>query len=397
MGELPNSDFLAACQAISPLVIQREVGEDKLPVTLYRPYALVGRDPDADINLDPPSVAARKFCVPPETYLQVIGGRLICVDLRRYTRSDPSLGPRKAWLRLGESLKLDGAKVRPISGLPEKPLAVPKERLASISIHEPGGMKWTVNQPLTIVGSAAECHVRLSNPNVARFHTSLVNEPGGVWVVGLSDSSSASRNGSTPFIRRGERVILSIANINLEVEVSAAGAARSISTPVSTAPVPIASATPGNIGILPEQMMAMQQQLFTQFQTTIDQLIQTFGTVHRDHMELLRREMDRLERLDREIGELRNQQAQLSPRSLPHTPTVERLPPSPSPVANTSRPLVLPMPASEAVAPPPPPPPKMAVPNVHAWLDQRVAQLQQERETVWSKITGFFTKMPSES
>jgi hypothetical protein len=397
MGELPNSEFLTACQAVGPLVIQREAGNDKLQVTLFRPYAFVGRDSDADINLDPPTATARKLCVPPEAYLQVLGGRLLCVDLRRYSRSDPSLGPRKVWLRLGESLKLDGLKVRPISGLPAKPRSVPKERLATISIKEPGGMAWTSNQPLTIIGSAAECHIRLSNPNVARFHTSLVNEPGGVWVISLCDNSSTSRNGTTPFIRRGERVELSIGNVNLEVEVSSAKSERAAAMPVNPAPIALAKATPGSMGIFPEQVLGMQQQMFTQFQSTIDQLIQTFGIVHRDHMELLRRELDRLERLDREINELRVEQARMNAKSLPTSVTVERLPPPPPPVANPNRPLVLPEPTAGAVAPPSPTPPPPAAANVHAWLDERVAALQKERQSVWSKISDFFTKMPHES
>src|SRR5262249_60566137 len=51
----------------------------------------------------------------------------------------------------------------------------------------------------------------------------------------------------------------------------------------------------------------MQQQMFDQFQQAMGMLVQMFGTMHREQMEVIREELDRLHDLTRELQELKQE------------------------------------------------------------------------------------------
>src|SRR5207247_5411991 len=98
MSDRLFDDFLRDCGAIGPLVLHVERAGDVLPVTLRRPFALVSGDTNADIVLEEPS--ARGRCA----YLQVLAGRLFCIDLQTYPQLQQADRTRRVWMEQGQAL-----------------------------------------------------------------------------------------------------------------------------------------------------------------------------------------------------------------------------------------------------------------------------------------------------
>ena len=198
---------------------------------------------------------------------------------------------------------------------------------------------------------------------------------------------------------------------------------------------------------LVNQFSMMQQQMFDQFQQAMGMLVQMFGTMHREQMEVIREELDRLHELSRELQELKEELARSPGRQAPAASAVpargrgrRRSAAGPDPggagrQARRCRPgrgaigrgprdpsagrrggtaaPGRPRPRRRAVAPPEPadgaasargPAPGPAPPrrrrpgtvgapgaagspqDAVAWIHQRIASIQQERETRWQKI-----------
>jgi len=184
---------------------------------------------------------------------------------------------------------------------------------------------------------------------------------------------------------------------------------------------------------LVNQFGVMQQQMLDQFQQAISMLVQMFGSMHRDQMDRIREELDQLRDLTKEFHSLK---LELTARSQTQTPS---LPINPSPSARavggqtsllggsdmadavvrpTARPSLAPAPAQAAPITSVSkrleglPPTAAKIPfdssspersggteaqprtgsppgsdrDVMVWLHQRMATLQQERETRWQKI-----------
>ena len=72
---------------------------------------------------------------------------------------------------------------------------------------------------------------------------------------------------------------------------------------------------------LVNQFSMMQQQMFDQFQQAMGMLVQMFGTMHREQMEVIREELDRLHQLSKELQELKDELAK--PSRQPVTPSGE--------------------------------------------------------------------------
>ena len=175
---------------------------------------------------------------------------------------------------------------------------------------------------------------------------------------------------------------------------------------------------------LMSQFNVMQQQMFDQFHQSVLVMVQMFSSLHRDQMGLIREELDRLHQLTQELHAL---QAELARQSAAPAAPQPAPPPklddtaaellqrmremlqagqgaaAPSANGELARPAPAPQPAPPATpvagapAPPaaPPPPiangaaPQPAKEELHDWLQERIAALQQERETRWQKILHF--------
>ena len=82
-----------------------------------------------------------------------------------------------------------------------------------------------------------------------------------------------------------------------------------------THPIGLSSSESNELMLMPlvNQFGLMQQQMFDQFQQAMMMMLQMFGTMHRDQMEVIRRELDQLHELTEEFQSLKNELANRHP------------------------------------------------------------------------------------
>ena len=210
---------------------------------------------------------------------------------------------------------------------------------------------------------------------------------------------------------------------------------------------------------LVNQFGMMQQQMFDQFQQAMAMMIKMFGTMHRDQMELIRAELDRLHELTDEFHALKNELAErtrerpeLKPReseltsaSFDQSVALEPNKPATQPLSSDPRVSSLGHQAGRAPAPSPKPSISKSLeqqprldPDAHStqpsstpsaatsnsdpilkhdsrghgkpsstdrnpnsdrdtvvWLHNRIMTLQRERETRWQRILKLMPGMSS--
>lgn len=161
------------------------------------PFTLVGRDDACDVTLTDPEVNPR------HAWLQVVGGRLLAVDLGSRTGlAWPGQGTGSGWLDVGIPMRIGPFQIRlcaPVSTqtihfgpryspLQSDPLVL--QSVSTFSLEFRNGKRardrWTVNRLITLVGRASECKIRLSADDIAAYHCGLVLTPSSLWVVDLS-------------------------------------------------------------------------------------------------------------------------------------------------------------------------------------------------------------------
>jgi hypothetical protein len=155
--------------------------------------------------------------------------------------------------------------------------------------------------------------------------------------------------------------------------------------------------------------------MFDQFHQSMLLMVQTFGALHRDQMGMIRDELNRVREISQELlslqADLAGQPAALSARRgspdpaepaavSPGAPVSPATPSLAAPAAgNGSGPEVPdspPTPAGGGGGAPPAAPAAPASPgrgqtpeDLHTWLNQRIAAIQQERQGRWQKILNF--------
>jgi len=208
--------FLDACGLSSALTL--ECDDPGLPATASichehgLPFVVVGRDPGSDFHLNDPLISRR------HAYLQVIAGRIFCIDLdsRSQIRWEGADDPAtKRWLeqeqfiwlgryrlrwrgRLGKSAQ-DAEILDPLSShrfdgaqadqLPEAELELPIRIGETLS-------SWTISPRLSLIGRSAECQLVLTDNSISTYHASLVRTPLGIWVVDLLSREGVRVNGT---------------------------------------------------------------------------------------------------------------------------------------------------------------------------------------------------------
>ncbi len=335
---------------------------------------------------------------------------------------------------------------------------------------------WPMNRVMALIGSAQGCKFRLTDPSVSPFHASLLRTPDGLWVVNLRGGRSISVNAEpVRFGYLSEGDVLGIGRYRMQVRCretrAAAGREREAAPglparraggevarrptadssalagsllpmpnlPMPPVPMPVMASASG-VELVPSdgshgrfhaevadsvlvplvnQFSMMQQQMFDQFQQAMGMMLQMFGSMHREQMDVIREELDRLHDLTRELQELKDELAK-NPRGSAPTPAEAAAPapapapapavtlPPPKPAAAPSPPprpaapaAQSPPPAAAAAAAPPPPSalrpdqpaegglgPQAPAPgqDTVAWIHQRIMTIQRERETRWQKI-----------
>jgi pSer/pThr/pTyr-binding forkhead associated (FHA) protein len=216
------------------------------------------------------------------------------------------------------------------------------------------------------------------------------------------------------------------------VPILAAGYGVEVVSSAGTAlPLSPSGATESVLVPLVHQFNQMQQQMFDQFQQAMGMLVQMFGAMHREQMDVIREELDRLHQLTEELQALRSELANsargpagpgaggagagpgrgaapiANRAALPHSAPARRRErergPAPEPglppAATAALAAAGPPPQSSSPPPRPrhdPPQGDLAAPgpagpapgetDAVLWIHQRIAALQQERETHWQKI-----------
>ena len=192
--------FLTACgvdDSLKLVVASRSANECTLRL-LYQPFAVIGRDPRADLVLDHPQVSRR------HVYLQLVEGRAFWVDLESRTGTSGGRKPQKfGWLEEGRRLCAGPFVIRRFvddnqanSTQRELPRDTPLVALAcghtplpEVALEFLNGPSQSMSRPvhrvMSLIGSARGCKFRLTDPSVSRFHGSLLRTSAGLWIVDL--------------------------------------------------------------------------------------------------------------------------------------------------------------------------------------------------------------------
>jgi pSer/pThr/pTyr-binding forkhead associated (FHA) protein len=165
--------------------------------TVSMPFALVGRDDACDVTLTDPEVNPR------HAWLQVLGGRVLAVDLGSRTGlAWPGRGSGSGWMDVGVPMQIGPFQLRLCSAVSPHPVQFaprysPLQSDPAV-VHTGSNFnlefrngkrvrdRWVVNRLITLVGRASECKIRLSADDIAAYHCGLVLTPSSLWVVDLS-------------------------------------------------------------------------------------------------------------------------------------------------------------------------------------------------------------------
>jgi pSer/pThr/pTyr-binding forkhead associated (FHA) protein len=461
------NQFLEACGLNGPLHLNVHLQGKTEPSeqVLGQPFALVGRDIGVDLLLNHAQVSRR------HAYLQVIAGRLFCLDLQSRTGVHwESNAQTSGWVDHGQAVRIGPYSIGPRLDHPNATAEAANEwnRAAVQFLGQQGAPQvkleflngirisasWKMTPMVALVGRSADCRVHLVGDSVSLYHCSLVRTPQGVWVVDLMSRGGIWINDQKArcgllaegdllrvgkFIIRfryetppaansaGSAILSSLAdwkppaNGVSEEPKNGDSPRRNLSPeliiPLSPSPAQEMPSQPGRelmvvsgetidatqatvqamMVPLAKQMSLMQQQMFDQFQQSMMMMFQMFHTLQRDQIGLIRSELNRIEDLNAELLALQREAMQrtkteaaspaaaVQPSSGPSRPVadVARSNPEPSPEKNSFE-----LPPTPAAA---------NDPNLHATLadrmaalhDERMKELQEERQNRWQKIVGF--------
>ena len=397
-------EFLKACGATDPLDLRIENRRETTRWSTQQPFALIGRDPMADLLLDDPRVD------PLHAYLQVIEGEVYWVDLG--SQSGTHWEHSNSTARCGWLIRPHGIGIGPylIQSAAENPQAVDSiprlivrpdpfasrpqdsDDLPRVVLEfrrdAAKPIRWRMRHILTLVGSSPFCKVRLAAPGVSPFHCSLLRTAAGVWVVNLGRDGLTVNASSIRAARLEDRDELQLGAVTIRVFFKAPLPANgklgspvgtmispvtllahptSVSRELATSRVNSVWRSPGqtveslpadrtsNEAELTESLLTlafdkfeeMQQQFLDQFQQTALMMFRALGSMHRDQMEELRGKLDSLQQLGDDFKALQAQMANTPPPA-PSAPIHEQKPAPTTPQPGPSTP---PAPATVGASP----------------------------------------------
>jgi pSer/pThr/pTyr-binding forkhead associated (FHA) protein len=387
-----------ACGARSPLTLEVEHTATQLvnPITFSLPFATLGRAATNDVVLDHFQVSRR------HAYLQLIGGRIFCVDFSSRTGTHWPGGTSSGWVDDGQSVQIGPCIIRPKEFTPDpnatrslfaaayNPLQsfeTGQEPFSDFTIHFIKGVReqsaWPLRRVLALVGSSPQCKMQLVDPRVSRYHCSLLRTPLGTWVIDLMGRGGVRVNGARVRFARlydGDELKIGVVVVRIEcdtrpsatvvdpsvehtanlidagdateagavstpslligkiessrasspttLELESPGALRSPHTNLVAAPptpsVPRVVDQENLISVLVYQFGQMQQQMADQFQQAVMTMVQMFSTFHRDQMDLVREELNRLHELNAEIVAIQAELASQHPPRLPQNQSANK-------------------------------------------------------------------------
>ncbi len=346
------TDFWKACGSAAPLRLLVDGTDAKQIADFPLPFAVLGRGPACDLVLNHPEISRR------HAYLQVIRGRLWCLDLLSRTGVLRS-GLRETNFCIDPAREMHVGPFRLLSLNAEAPgsdeinpfVARTRKNDPSVTIEFPKALAtrqptetpaWRLDRPITLVGRASPCKIRFQCSSVSRVHCSLVRTPEGVWAIDLLGHDGIFVNDQeVRWAKLEDQDRLRVGRFEMVVHVGLpagraltrfpenptqqpAAVERSPSWNLS----PIQSAPPSMIGTMAttgptqlesapgadavqtllltfaQQFSLMQQQMFDQFQQSTAMMLQMFGRMQRDQLAVVRQELSEIRELNREITRL---------------------------------------------------------------------------------------------
>src|SRR5207244_2992572 len=199
--------FRQSCGMAGPLQLRVDYPgvAEPLQWVLYQPFALIGREPQAHLQLDHDEVSRR------HAYLQVVAGRIFFTDLESRLGTHWEGGPRRTgWLDEEQSIRIgpysihhtangqNGSASGTGHAKAEYPVrqAVPDVTLEFVN-KAGRSSTWQMTPLLALVGRSPDCRVHLIGQSVSNFHCSLVRTPLGLWVVDLFGKDGVRVNGES--------------------------------------------------------------------------------------------------------------------------------------------------------------------------------------------------------
>ncbi len=389
------------------------------------PFAIVGREAGADLPLPDHWVSPR------HAYLQVIGGRVVAIDLGSRTGMRWANGPRRVgWLSTEEMVRIgpyflrlqrsEGGAGGTLNALP----ALGPERGAGVEFECVGGgraVRWEMKSAVALVGRSSRCGVILRDESVSGVHCSLVRTGQTVWAVDLLGRGGIVVNGErVRFAQLEDGDELGVGTFGLRCRYPAPPALQSSPLPPHGAPAgppsPAALSSTGGGPALPSsvgaevaaallplltQFAGIQQQMFDEFRSTMVEAMQAIGAWQAGHLDRVQSELQHLHQTTREIQQLQQEMARDGPLALASevgsavdtgVAGARLLPPAPT--TRGAEPTDLPGVAETAAVGRTPgqhtSPRETGQARYASWC-QRVAALEQERESTWKCIVGFLT------
>jgi pSer/pThr/pTyr-binding forkhead associated (FHA) protein len=346
MSDQPLRLFREICGASGDvrLEVTHVEWEETFSKSFALPFAVIGRHANADLVLADARVGNR------HAYLQMIDGRLRCIDLDSRTGIRWEDGDRRAgWLSASRGVGIGPFWIRrltagvggtddeedwpdPREAAPADLKAIPEVTL-EFANASPRPFLWQVNRILTLVGRSPSCKVQLDCPSVCKFHCSLLRTAQGLWVADLLGGVSVngrrvrwSRLADRDRVRVGNYLVrvhydslprAGVSAVELPEPNPSRLATRDRLAPYGAVLPTDIEMTEPSLAPLVSQFAQMQQHMLEQFQQTMLAVVQTFGKLHRDQLALVRQELDRLHELTGELNALRNELTADPPGSRP--------------------------------------------------------------------------------
>ena len=192
--------FLQTCGVLPALEMEVEPG-GAVPAVRYslpQPFAIVGRHPAADVQLDADGIRPRHL------YFQAIEGRVACVNVSQSASFLLNGKEVKSfcWLPVQHSVQIGSKRIKLLNyetdvdgeQILDNPLArgsaldifAPRLNLELTSEDVPGIRKtWPIDRLLTLIGRTERCAIQLNHEQISNVHCSLVLTTTGLWVVDL--------------------------------------------------------------------------------------------------------------------------------------------------------------------------------------------------------------------
>jgi pSer/pThr/pTyr-binding forkhead associated (FHA) protein len=409
-----SDKFAAACRA-EGLVGLRIVRNDGVVVAqgeIDLPMAVIGRGQECTIQLNDPGVSLR------HGFLQVFNGHVLISDLG--SRDGVSDGQHKlpfVWISEKQACHIGPFRIylsRPMSDLPPPEQFNPFQplptdllpKMVKFSLRFVNGRtaltEWNVNRGVTLVGRSSVCKINLGADDVDPYHCYFVMTPMGLWVVDLMSGCPVVVNGEPiQFARLSDGDIVEIARFKLQCLSRADNAAtKKQATAALKAPIPVVS-KPSKLGsgdssiyeVSPpsstaalvstgnsssvnqfdpnlqpvvKQMELAQQQMLDQFQSSMMMMMQMFGNMHQEQLSTMQQEVTRLTELTAELQKLQS----TAPVPLAIGPSESGRFPDLQTVSKVN---------DESAA-------------QHQWMYDRMAALQQERQSIWSRLSSLISR-----